>query len=104
MSRMIDLDDPRVVHLLCNLEPRWKPMDEVNGEDFKELNSIIGEFERFSVDAAPVVHGKWFDGECDDGGELWYCSRCNYPVKTIAGRPAFDYCPHCGAKMDEVSE
>lgn len=52
-------------------------------------------------DAAPVVHGKWFDGECDDGGELWYCSRCNYPVKTIAGRPAFDYCPHCGVKMTE---
>lgn len=41
MPRLIDLDDPRVCHILCNLEPRWKPMAEINGDDYTELNSVI---------------------------------------------------------------
>lgn len=41
MPRLIDLDDPRVCHILCNLEPRWKPMAEIDGDDYNELNSVI---------------------------------------------------------------
>lgn len=50
------------------------------------------------ADVAPVVHGRWvptkvpFMNECED------CSVCGY--RTVWGR-RFNYCPNCGAKMDE---
>lgn len=53
-----------------------------------------------TVDAVEVVHGRWVDnGVC---GYKWafYCSKCGY----IDGYPFNDrhnYCPNCGAKMDE---
>lgn len=52
-----------------------------------------------TVDAVPVVHGRWIDnGAC---GYKWAfsCSKCGY----IDGYPFNDrhnYCPNCGAKMD----
>lgn len=53
-----------------------------------------------TVDAVEVVHGRWVDnGAC---GYKWAfsCSKCGY----IDGYPFNDrhnYCPNCGAKMDE---
>lgn len=52
-------------------------------------------------DAVPVVHGRWvptkvpFMNECED------CSVCGY--RTVWGR-RFNYCPNCGAKMDEKED
>lgn len=55
-----------------------------------------------TVDAAPVVHGRWID---ENGflfmplpkGHRWcHCSECG---EMIVGRP-YNYCPNCGAKMD----
>ncbi len=52
------------------------------------------------ADVVPVVHGRWrFDHS--DGDIKWYvcskCGRCVYNTK-------YDFCPHCGAKMDESEE
>lgn len=48
--RLIDLDDPRVVHLLGNLEPKWKPMAEFEKDElFHELSSIVEEFEKLII-------------------------------------------------------
>lgn len=57
-----------------------------------------------AVDAAPVVHGRWMT--CEDGwGDLHYqCSKCGCEWFLEDGSPAdndMNYCPHCGAKMDE---
>lgn len=50
-----------------------------------------------TVDAAPVVHGRWW--HCDDDCELWYeCSVCSASSPIEA-----NYCPSCGAKMDGES-
>ena len=46
-----------------------------------------------SADVAPVLHGRWIGGDYDK------CSVCG---GLELGRT--NYCPHCGAKMDEVSE
>lgn len=46
----------------------------------------------------PVKHGHWYDYDSDDG---WYCSVCGHPARYISGP---NYCPYCGAKMDEVTE
>ena len=52
-----------------------------------------------TIDAVSVVHGEW---KKDDDGEF-ICSNCNNGYKdqpTLVGRPMFEYCPICGAKMD----
>ncbi len=43
-----------------------------------------------TVDAVPVVHGKWERTTSDVE-----CSNCYYPMDYIT-----PYCPNCGAKMD----
>lgn len=57
-----------------------------------------------AADVAPVVHGQW------DGDE---CSVCKLPWNYYMTQnaddwgyfdPMPDYCPNCGAKMDEVSQ
>lgn len=60
-----------------------------------------------TVDAAPVVHGRW-DGEGDglaDGEivlDVWYCSECGHCIDDGTDDPCVlpNYCPNCGAKMD----
>ena len=54
MARYIDIESKEATHLVCNLEPRWKPMPEFNGEDFEELNSIAEAFLALpTADVAP---------------------------------------------------
>ena len=45
---------------------------------------------RPTVDAVPVVHGRWMEGKT-----LEKCSICGKK-----GFPDWHYCPNCGAKMD----
>lgn len=47
-----------------------------------------------TIDAVPVVHGKWIDG---------WCSVCEYHAPHFSLSSAHynsAYCPNCGAKMD----
>lgn len=59
--------------------------------------------EQPTVEAEPVVHGRWMT--CEDGwGDLHYqCSECGCEWFLEDGSPAdndMNYCPNCGAKMD----
>ena len=47
------------------------------------------------VDAVEVVHGHWII--CSDG-YYPYCSKCKQEPD---GKNMTNYCPNCGAKMDE---
>lgn len=53
-----------------------------------------------TIEATPVVHAHWISKN-DHGYEwIFVCSNCGY----IDGYPfndRFNYCPNCGAKMDE---
>ena len=49
-------------------------------------------------DVAPVVHGKWLYAETDDE-QFFLCSVCNNKEYWES-----NYCPECGAKMDEEQE
>ena len=56
-----------------------------------------------TIDAVPVVHGRWVQVIChvefEDGfvDRLYECcSRCH----ESNGRKTSDYCPNCGARMD----
>lgn len=53
-----------------------------------------------SADVAPVVHGRWVSVA---GKRDRICSRClrNEPYKNADDdAEVFEFCPHCGAKMD----
>ena len=67
------------------------------------------------IKSLPPVHpkqrtGRWekVTAENEDGSTLWWyaCSECRAPcAKTDYGNDYFsDYCPNCGAKMQEVDE
>lgn len=69
--------------------PLWCPLDE----------------------AEPVRHGRWVNGnEMPDYPRVpyrpyaMYCSACRGEAYWDADYELFDYCPYCGAKMDEVEE
>ena len=52
-----------------------------------------------TIDAEPVRHGRWNYRHEDD----WcYCTACGTDAEGSDGECLeTDYCPHCGAKMDE---
>lgn len=54
-----------------------------------------------AADVVPVVHGRWVSVA---GKRDRICSRClhNEPYKNADDdAEVFEFCPHCGAKMDE---
>lgn len=49
-----------------------------------------------TIDATPVRHGRWEQGDMYDCGNI--CSECDYDS---AYTPCdMRYCPNCGARMD----
>lgn len=63
-----------------------------------------------AADVALVVHGRWttkhyIDGILE-GTNFDECSACGYQrvFGDLALKTRYDYCPRCGAKMDEGAE
>ena len=61
-----------------------------------------------TVDAVPVRHGKWLDPEAFKRPwfrhHIFECSVCRNTLDmdgVNAGRGDANYCPNCGARMDE---
>ena len=54
----------------------------------------------------PVKHGEWEPFDLTWGRSVYACSSCRdaMEVPTEMGRPIYDYCPNCGAKMDGGEE
>ena len=53
-----------------------------------------------TVDAVEVVHGRWetVTEEDDEFWDYWEFEKCSECQKLSYSR--YNYCPHCGAKMD----
>lgn len=71
--------------------------------DYKEgLEMILQKIENApTIDAVPVVHGKWLWYEdCSNSG--LYCSACHKLIHKVMTpkKKLSNYCPNCGAKMD----
>ena len=84
---------PKLIELE-NIKPIDFPSTEMDGFDVvRYLNTLP------TVDAVEVVHGTW---ENEQIGFMYYdatCSACK-----SHNNSASNYCPHCGAKMDGVSD
>lgn len=55
-----------------------------------------------TIEAEPIKHGRWIEI-----GHPWYeCSECGErtAVVNLNGEVVWNYCPNCGARMDEVEE
>ena len=55
--------------------------------------------EQPTIEAEPIRHGRW-KGKPIAGYSTVKCSECGYVFMENSGK--WNYCPNCGAKMDEV--
>lgn len=83
MTRLIDAN-----MLIQDIENARGIFTEYTVSAFKKLAMI-----QPTVDAVPVRHAKLLNAY--PYGE---CSNCGYLIDI---REDFNYCPHCGARMDE---
>ena len=53
-----------------------------------------------TIDAVPVRHGKWITEWETEDTRMLRCSECRMVFNVGNGRDG-NYCPNCGARMDE---
>ena len=99
-----------------------RPIDAdalMENTEYDEYYCLIVRAERIknapTIDAQPVVHGRWENGRCSNCKEEALCTSWDEPVydydweenlryshnETHTEYVLTDYCPHCGAKMME---
>ena len=65
-------------------------------DDWKTAHEIANVVKYFpSADVQPVRHGHWIKGKIG-----YYCSAC----RECGINHGTEYCPYCGARMDEGGE
>ena len=64
-----------------------------------------------AADVAPVRHGRWIMKKTSTGAAYTVCSHCNASVKyndeygtVVMNLKGANYCPNCGARMDESTD
>lgn len=77
-------------NIYCTLDPEKKP--EKTPHAFVILRKALDAID--AIPAAPMKHGKWEKSIFAE--DFHRCSIC----ASVWNRK-FEYCPHCGAKMDE---
>lgn len=93
--RFVNVDDFKKEIMECNADP-------INEFDLGwDTWGIFNAIDRTpTADVQPVVHAHWIERQLSDRGEFEFCcSNCEhtYYGYDIPG----NYCPNCGAKMDE---
>ena len=95
--RLIDADEAYKV-----LSDYYHHRTEIQHEALKEAFSKVP-----TVDAVEAKHGHWIEVQRireKDHTAICECSLCGDTVWVYDGQRAWNYCPRCGAKMDEVEE
>lgn len=89
MPRYIDAD---------KLRQEW--LENGENEHVYDTNAFLDSIDNQpTADVAEVVHGEWVDNGVPES-ILDGCSSCGFPC----GAYTFNFCPHCGAKMDLEKE
>lgn len=74
-------------------------LDAIGRNAFRNRQDIIDLINNQpTVDAVPMVHGRWIHL----GGDEWCCSAYGFVITTEGSwdKPTKKYCEDCGAKMD----
>ena len=87
----------------------WRDEDEHLIDDWDEKRKFIEDWlpSLPTIEAEPLRHGHWIEKDGFDGDTYYDCSACGHSWVTIEGTPQdneMNYCPYCGAHMDEVTE
>ena len=88
---------------------------ESSPEEMKVLDNILfrmwqmGWLPDLETETFPVVHTHWIpcENETGEGSNTYICPACGEIQILIDGTPkenGWEFCPHCGARMDEVTE
>ena len=88
--RFVNVDDFKKEIMKCNADP-------INEFDLGwDTWGIFNAIDRTpTADVQPVIHAHWRLVSLN----LWDCTNCHYVVDYVNKK--FNYCPECGAKMDE---
>ena len=129
MSEMRLIDANELLKKVDAIPPRNGDLEEYCDMDTAWLvgvNDVMSYIETApTVDTEPVRHGKWIlkgvreplprdyppcygEDEYDEEThsiivKRYFCSECDYDTMDSL-KPKDNYCPNCGAKMDEVTE
>ena len=98
MTRLIDADAlrERMYHDAFETDSDMQKWDSGCWIRYKMFENALEEAP--TVDPEPR-HGRWINHISEDGAtDGIYCSICDYEVDRFA---RYNYCPNCGAKMDE---
>lgn len=96
--RLIDAD--ALVRVMCHHCTEYDSCTSQNGK-CDDFDMIIIDHAP-TIDAVPVVHGRWIDSMCRD----WRCSECSEKINKVRNVDGYcyddkpNYCPNCGARMD----
>lgn len=83
-------------------ERLFNALNAYNTKFNAEINSIILSIPKENVQE--VRHGKWIYDGSDIGWANYKCSSCGECFVLEEGTPQeneYNFCPHCGAKMDK---
>jgi len=97
MNRYIDADQIKYSRVIIRTEK-----DEHGFSEKVEYVASVKKIDAMpTADVVPVRHGHWERGE--DKYFYWYkCSNCGKEVVSkYSDIVLSNYCPHCGAKMNE---
>lgn len=103
--RLIDADA-----LMMPINASWRDAG-LHSEDYGKIKRWIKNAP--TIEAEPVKHGRWIIR--DNPGTGWYrvtCSECGEDVTSTVpvigffpnAKVVWDYCPYCGARMDEAGK
>lgn len=75
---------------------------ELYPSEYAELEDALNRIP--AADVAPVRHGRWIKENSRKKSYLWICSNCRKIAYFCGGdgKCAYQYCPHCGAIMDDM--
>lgn len=95
--RLIDADELKLSHCKeCTLYPNKCMGKDCDWGSIAHINMMP------TIDAVPVRHGKWCEGTECYSDDFIVCSVCGEAFNVIDNDTyRFDYCPNCGARMDE---
>lgn len=93
-----EMTNEEAIEILGGIRACYNIFDEYDEPKYAALSKAI-----FALEAEPIKHGRWIklyhdNYKCSECGAWW---GSDYNDEVIND---FNYCPNCGAKMDEVEE
>lgn len=107
MARLIEADAlseelSTLATMITGLRAGKGVLREYMTEYRKSVLRIVDE--QPTVDAVPVVHGRWVGKEGLYQGKCSACGYMTYDKTADWARRYWHYCPNCGARMDLKEE